>query len=192
MILWWLLLQSEKNSRIKVDIPLNLSLYALSADDSSGIRKKNPSKIKLQGFICNNEGHRQTQFKANELCGECSSIFSCTPFPFFFVRLRVLSMHLVMNSGGISMWKTATDVPTHFLRLKSKSYRRDSQWNKNIRTLISPALSEGLWICWVWNWNAQFAPINCWCIIHAVTQTILEITYLINRRPRALISFQLC
>lgn len=69
--------------------------------------KKNPSKNKLQGFTCNNEGHRQTQFKANELCDERSSIFCCTPFAFFFARLRVLSMHAVMNSGGINMWETA-------------------------------------------------------------------------------------
>lgn len=37
---WWLSHQSEKNSSIKVDILLNLSLYALSADVSSGIKRK--------------------------------------------------------------------------------------------------------------------------------------------------------
>lgn len=51
-------------------------------------------------FICNDEGHRQIQFKANEHCRECSSIFSCTSFV-FFALLPGPSMHAVLNSGGI-------------------------------------------------------------------------------------------
>lgn len=103
-----------------------------------GLEERKPSKNKFRRFICNNEGHRQTQFKANELCGSRSSIFSCAPFAFFFfAQLWVLSMHEVMNSGGISMWKTANwHSHTHSLGLKSKSYCRDSQWNKNIRHLF--------------------------------------------------------
>lgn len=46
--------------------------------------KKILLKTNYGGFICNNEGHRQTQFIANGLCGEHSSIFSCTPLAFFF------------------------------------------------------------------------------------------------------------
>lgn len=71
---------------MKTDILFNLPLYALGG--SSGIRgKRNPSKNKLEGsqkvFICNGEGHRQIQFKANELCRECPSILSRTFFAFF-------------------------------------------------------------------------------------------------------------
>lgn len=157
-------------------------------------KEKNPSKTNYRGSYVITKVTDRHSLKRMDSVVNIHQYSAAHPLLFFFLaRLRVLRMLAVRISGGVSMWKRASwHSHTHSSRLKSESYCRDSQCNKNIRTLISPALSEGWWICCIWTWNAQFAPINCWCIIHAVTQTILEIANLINRRPRALISFQLC
>lgn len=137
--------------------------------------------------ICNDEGHRCRQIRPTS---EIASLL----LPYFYAL--IWSMQAVMNCGPTATW-----LHEHLHRCCREElivednqrwyiWARPSKKSNNVMkpsTSFEQDLSRGLWICWVCTWNAWWATINCYCIIHVVKQTILEITDVINKGPTPLI-----